>query len=228
MLVSLLTFGFFVGVRHALEADHVAAVASLAANSRSLGETIRLGSVWGVGHTVTLFAFGVLALSMDAPIPERWSHTLEAAVGVMLIVLGGDLIRRMTRSQTFPHVHCVASGRFLHIHGGAGRGHQHGSGGFPARALLVGMVHGMAGSAALIVLALQTVNSIGLGLVYMAVFGAGSIVGMCMCAAVISLPLRWAGAQVGIFRGLQAAIALATVALGMVILWEQGSFWNIG
>lgn len=228
MLASLVLFGFLVGVRHALEADHVAAVASLAANSRSLAETVRLGSVWGVGHTLTLFAFGALALTADAMIPERLSHSLEALVGLMLIVLGGDLIRRMVRDRAFLHLHGTANGAVLHMHGGAGGHHRHGAGGFAGRALLVGMVHGMAGSAALIVLALQTVHSIALGLVYIAVFGAGSIIGMALCAAAISVPLRWAGSQFRVYWALQATIAVATVALGSAILWEHGTFWTTG
>ncbi|MCU0734825.1 MAG: hypothetical protein MUF20_04760 [Methylotetracoccus sp.] len=229
MLLSVLVFGFLVGVRHALEADHVAAVASLAANSRSLGETIRLGSVWGVGHTLTLFGFGALALSMDALIPEQLSRTLEALVGLMLVILGADLIRRRVRDQSFPHHHAADGPPFRHIHRPSAPGHRHGRRTFPGRALLVGMIHGMAGSAALIVLALQTVSSVSLGLLYITVFGAGSIVGMSLCAAAISVPLRWAGRRTQIYRGLQAVIAVATVALGMMILWEQGGgYWTIG
>lgn len=222
MLLSLLVFGFLVGMRHAFEADHVAAVASLAANSRSLGETLRLGSIWGVGHTLTLFGFGLVALSMDALIPDQLSHALEALVGLMLILLGADLIRRLVGSRGASCLYdATADAGHVHPLSSAGAA-------FPRRALLVGMMHGMAGSAALIVLALQTVSSVGLGLTYIAVFGVGSIIGMSICAAAISVPLRWVGGQTALYRGLQAAIAAATVALGVLILWEQGEYWNIG
>lgn len=226
MLISLLLLGFLVGMRHAFEADHVAAVASLAANSRTLAETIRLGSVWGVGHTLTLFGFGLFALTMDALIPEQVSGMLEAMVGLMLVLLGGDLLRRIHSHRSAPHVH--ADTGLVATLGAANPAV--GSQTIPlvpGRALLVGMVHGMAGSAALIVLALQTVDSVTTGLLYIALFGIGSIVGMSLCAAAISVPLRWVDRRTSIHQSLQVLIALATVILGGVILWEHGSFWKL-
>ena len=225
MLISLLLLGFLVGMRHAFEADHVAAVASLAANSRTLAETIRLGSVWGLGHTLTLFGFGLVALTMDALIPEQVSGMLEALVGLMLVLLGADLLHRISHRRVVPleqpdtalvvplgGTHPVLRSQAVPL--------------VPGRALLVGMVHGMAGSAALIVLALQTVDSVSTGLLYIAVFGIGSIVGMSLCAAAISVPLRWVDSRAGIQQGLQVVIALATVVLGGMILWEHGNFWK--
>lgn len=226
MLISLLMLGFLVGMRHAFEADHVAAVASLAANSRTLAETIRLGSVWGVGHTLTLFGFGLVALTMDALIPEQVSGMLEALVGLMLVLLGADLLRRIYNHRTAPHEHPVTGGV-----PGLGGAHlvlrPQAVPLVPGRALLVGMVHGMAGSAALIVLALQTVDSVSTGLLYIALFGIGSILGMSLCAAAISFPLRWVDSRTGIQQGLQVLIALATVILGGMILWEHGHFWKL-
>lgn len=224
MLISTLVIGFLLGMRHAMEADHLAAVATLAVNGHSLGETLRLGSVWGLGHTLTLFAFGTLALSMDTFLPERLSQALETAVGLMLVLLGGSLIwsaaRRVHRGDSLGLCQGLSLSR---------PGQEHCGEGFPARAMLVGMVHGMAGSAALIVLALQTVDSASLGLLYIGLFGAGSIAGMSLCAAAMSLPLRWAGERVGVYhRTLAAAIGAATAALGMLMLWEHGTSWTNG
>lgn len=226
MLISLLLLGFLVGMRHAFEADHVAAVASLAANSRTLAETIRLGSVWGVGHTLTLFGFGLFALTMDALIPEQVSGMLEALVGLMLVLLGADLLRRIHTRRDVPHGH-PGMGLVAAPDGAHPMLRSRSVPLVPGRALLVGMVHGMAGSAALIVLALQTVDSVSTGLLYIALFGIGSIVGMSLCAAAISVPLRWVDRRAGIQTGLQVLIALATVILGGLILWEHGSFWNL-
>jgi hypothetical protein len=225
MLISLLVLGFLVGMRHAFEADHVAAVASLAANSRTLAETIRLGSVWGVGHTLTLFGFGLVALTMDALIPEQVSGMLEALVGLMLVLLGGDLLRRIHNHRSMPHVH-TDEGLVATLGGTHPALGSQAVPLVPGRALLVGMVHGMAGSAALIVLALQTVDSVSTGLLYIALFGIGSIVGMSLCAAAISVPLRWVDSRAGIQQGLQLLIALATVVLGGMILWEHGMSWT--
>ena len=231
MSVSLLLLGFLIGMRHAVESDHVAAVASLATRSRSVADAIRQGAAWGLGHTLTLFLFGSIVLVLDAVMPERLAHTLELLVGVMLIGLGIDVLRRLIREQIHFHVHRHHDGEIhFHAHSHAGetghdpaRHHHHHPEGFPVRALLVGLMHGMAGSAALILLTLQTVRSPWTGMLYIALFGVGSMIGMALLSIVIAIPLRASARGVTwLHNGLQAIVGVATIAIGAVLIYEIG------
>ena len=231
-MTTLLVLGFLLGMRHALEADHVAAVASLATGARSMGETVRQGAAWGLGHTLTLFLFGSAVILMDSVMPQRLANALEFAVGLMLIVLGADVLRRLRKHRVHFHVHRHADGvAHFHAHSHAGEQglhdpnhhhHEHPRG-FPLRALAVGLMHGMAGSAALILLTLQTVSSPLTGLAYMALFGIGSIAGMAALSAVIAIPLRRsARGLAGLHRTLQAVVGIATIGLGLHIAVQLG------
>src|SRR5260370_28041601 len=194
-MISLLLLGLLLGMRHALEADHLAAVASLATRSKGTRGRVLQGAVWGLGHTLTLLAVGGVCLLLRAASSERVAAALEGAVGVMLLLLGADVLRRMRRRRVHLHVHRHADGTVhLHAHRHAPAEahdpdhHQHAHEGFPLRALLVGMVHGLAGSAALLLLTLTTLSSAWLGVAYIAVFGIGSIAGMAGLAAGLSPP----------------------------------------
>jgi sulfite exporter TauE/SafE len=217
---SLLILGFFIGMRHALEADHVAAVSSLATRSATPRECIRQGVFWGLGHTFTLSSSAHVLL-LDRVLPERLASGLELAVGVMLVVLGLDVLRRLAKERVHFHLHEHDGGvRHFHGHSHAGesahRAHSHGHWrNVPLRALVVGLVHGMAGSAALILLTLERVPSFAAGLLYMLLFGVGSIAGMALLSVVIAVPLRYSAAGLTRLHGLlHGAIGLATVAIG--------------
>jgi ABC-type nickel/cobalt efflux system permease component RcnA len=230
-MLSILAIGFLIGLQHAMEADHLAAVASLATRSRGLIDTARQGAVWGLGHTLTLFAFGGAVLLADALVPETVASALELAVGVMLVVLGADVLRRVIRDRVHFHAHRHGTTEHFHAHSHPGDGdhdtdpHRHGHRKtLPLRALLVGMMHGMAGSAALILLALQTVTSPWEGLLYIAVFGIGSIVGMAVVGAAVSLPLRYSPhGLTWAHNGLKGLIGSFTVGLGGYIIYGSGS-----
>jgi ABC-type nickel/cobalt efflux system permease component RcnA len=227
---SVLLLGLLIGLQHAMEADHLAAVASLATRSRSVWQAARQGAVWGLGHTLTLLLFGGAVLLADEVVPERLAAGLETAVGVMLLLLGADVLRRLWRERV--HFHAHSHGRVDHFHA-----HSHNLGGrhandphhhahrrvFPLRSLLVGMMHGMAGSAALVVLALGAVSSPWQGLAYILVFGLGSVAGMAVLGVVIGLPLRWSAARLTwAHNGLQFAVGLLTLMLGGYIIYQAG------
>lgn len=229
MSVSLLLLGLLIGMRHAVETDHLAAVATLASRSRSLTEAVRQGAAWGIGHTLTLFLFGSVVLLLDTIMPVALAHVLELLVGIMLVGLGADVLFRVARQKVHFHIHRHPDGAVhFHAHSHAGEtGHdpQHHShehpAGFPLRALLVGLMHGMAGSAALIVLTLQTVRSPWLGLAYIALFGLGSMIGMALLSVAISIPLRAsARGMTWLHNGLQVAVGLATVTIGAALILE--------
>jgi ABC-type nickel/cobalt efflux system permease component RcnA len=228
MSISLLLLGFLLGMRHALETDHVAAVASLATRSSSVTDSVRLGAVWGLGHTLTLFVFGSMVLLMDSMIPQRLVLGLEFAVGLMLVLLGLEVLWRVLHGSVHLHVHRHGNGiRHCHAHAHAGEQghtdnhrHQHPDrGAFPLRALFVGLMHGMAGSAALILLTLQTVDTPWAGMFYIAVFGIGSIAGMAALSVVIALPLRGLGE---LHNGLQIIVGTVTLIIGSRLVYETG------
>lgn len=227
-MIEILLMGLLLGMRHALESDHVAAVASLVTQSSSLTDSIRLGSLWGLGHTFTLFAFGAAVMLLDWMIPTRIAQMLELAVGIMLVLLGIDVLRRTRREGLRFSLHSHESGR-AHLHALAGDEpdctvrHTHPRH-FGLRALLVGIMHGMAGSAALIMLALQTVHSFSMGLAYIALFGIGSIAGMALLSLAISLPLRHvAGRHTPILGYLQVGIGGGAILLGADMMYSIGT-----
>lgn len=233
-LLGVCLLGFLLGMSHALEADHLAAVATLATKIRSVREGVRVGVAWGVGHTLTLIVIGSLVLGVDAVVPERLASGLELAVGVMLILLGLDVLRRLLWRRVHFHVHQHGDGT-THLHAHAhhraleaedhedDHHHPHPKG-FLGRAVAVGLVHGMAGSAALVLLALQNAPSFLWGIAYIAVFGCGSILGMALLSAVISVPLRWSASSLTrVHNGLEGIIGIATVGIGLFIV---SSHWG--
>lgn len=223
-------FGFLLGLRHAVEADHVAAVASLSARNTSLAQAVRVGTFWGVGHTLTLFLFGGIVLLADTIVPEQLAWALELAVGVMLIALGIDVLLKLIRGRFHLHVHRHDDGTtHFHAHSHAGsedhdHAHEHAHAHahrFPVRALLVGLMHGLAGSAALVLLAVSNAPSVATGLLYIAVFGLGSIFGMAILSVAIAVPLRYSARTMTWFHhGLQGVIGVATIALGASVIYE--------
>ncbi len=235
---SLLLIGLFIGMRHALEADHVAAVAAMVNGKQSLAQTIRQGGVWGLGHTITLFLFGSIVIFMDSVMPEHLVTVLEAMVGFMLLLLGGDVLRRLIRDRVHFHGHRHDDGnRHFHAHSHSGeRPDQHSNSAhnhqhiqkFPLRALFVGLMHGMAGSAAVIVLSLGVVNSPMQGLLYILIYGIGSMFGMALLSIVISLPLRLsAGRLTWMHNSFQMVVGIATFCLGALILYENRAFLSV-
>jgi len=175
-----------------------------------------------------------VCLLLRTAISERLAAALEGAVGVMLVLLGADVLLRLRRRRIHLHVHRHADGTVhFHAHGHAPeeeardrdhhrRHHQHAHReGFPLRAMLVGMVHGLAGSAALLLVTLTTLSSAWLGVAYIVVFGIGSIAGMAVLAAVIALPLRGSARTLtGWTNGLEAAIGAGTLLVGAWVLYS--------
>jgi hypothetical protein len=230
-MIEILLMGFLLGMRHAMESDHVAAVASLVTRSPSMRESLRLGSMWGLGHTVTLFLFGSAVMLLDHMIPERLAMMLEFTVGIMLVMLGIDVVRRFMVERVHFHAHRHADGTLhFHAHRHADNtnhdklSHEHThAASFPLRALLVGIMHGMAGSAALILLTLQTVQSFGMGLIYISLFGLGSIGGMAALSMAIMLPLRHSASRyTRLHQYLLFGIGAATIVLGISLMFEIG------
>jgi hypothetical protein len=227
-MFAILGLGFLLGMQHALEADHIAAVSSIAARRSHVGDIVKHGLTWGLGHTLTLFIFAGAAILLGHAIPESLSRPIETAVGIMLVGLGAHVLWRLWRDRVHFHTHGHGDGTVhihAHSHGGEtaphardAHAHEHG---FRWRTLLVGLMHGMAGSAALLVLAVSQASNPAVGLGYVALFGIGSMIGMGALSTVIAVPLAvsarwltWAN------RGLQGAVGLVTVLIGVTTVVE--------
>ena len=223
-MFGILGLGFLLGMQHALEADHLAAVSSIAARRTQVGDIVRHGLTWGLGHTLTLFVFAGAAILLGHAIPEQLARPMETAVGIMLVGLGAHVLWRLWRDRVHFHAHGHGDGTLhLHAHSHAGERvpHARHAHGFRWRTLLVGLMHGMAGSAALLVLTVSQASSPAVGLGYVALFGIGSMVGMGALSTIIAVPLAvsarwltWAN------RGLQGAVGIVTIAIGVVTIYE--------
>jgi hypothetical protein len=228
-MFGILGLGFLLGMQHALEADHIAAVSSIAARRSHVADIVKHGLTWGLGHTLTLFVFAGAAILLGQAIPQSLSRPIEGAVGIMLVGLGAHVLWRLWRDRVHFHRHGHGDGTVhFHAHSHAGEtaphvrtahAHDHG---FRWRTLLVGLMHGMAGSAALLVLTVSQASNPVVGLGYVALFGTGSIIGMGALSTVIAVPLAvsarwltWAN------RGLQGAVGLATIAIGVTTIVEK-------
>ena len=171
--VTILMCGFVLGLRHALDTDHIAAVSTVLAQRPSWHASSLVGLSWGLGHTVVLLLVGALVLVLRVPIPEPIAMAAEFAVGVMLVVLGGLLGIKLVKEQWHMHQHDHDGTKHVHLHSHAqspGHGHPHWWR-ESVRPLCIGMAHGLAGSAALLLLVVASSHSVMEGLVYIAVFG---------------------------------------------------------
>lgn len=227
-ILSLLGLGFVLGLKHALDADHLAAVSTIATEKRSVLSSSLIGMWWGLGHTISLLIAGVLVMLLHVQIGPHAEMALEFCVGIMLIVLGVNALRKLIRAGTVhmhahehaghwhvhPHVHEKKTSDAPHTHHGLRAG---------ARPLLIGMVHGMAGSAALTLLVLATISSTMVGLLYIAIFGVGSIGGMTIMSALFALPSKLSAQRFNklnlLFRGIAG---VASLVLGAFTVYHIG------
>src|ERR1044072_8611740 len=200
--LALLGLGFIFGLKHATEVDHVVAVSTIVSEHRNILRSALVGATWGVGHTASLVLVGMIVLILRVTIPESVSNWLEFCVALMIIGLGTTaLVRALRRGRaasvhihhhrhqdddvTHAHIHFHEQGK---EHAPSARAHSHTVSRPGLKPLLVGAMHGLAGSAALTLLVLTQIESAALGLLYLAVFGIGSIFGMLLMSAPIGLP----------------------------------------
>jgi hypothetical protein len=235
---TILVLGFLIGMKHATEADHLAAVATLVTRQTTYAQTMLQGVAWGLGHTITLMLFGGIVLALDKAAPPRLEPGLEFCVGLMLIALGADVLRRVIRRRIHFHVH--AHGRevtHVHAHSHAATEvdraaaspirhadtvHEH-LHGLALRALAVGTMHGLAGSAALVLLSFEAVENWTTGLVYIAFFGAGSIAGMALLSVAIAVPLRLSAGRLERLHGATTVfLGGCSCALGIHPVYQIG------
>jgi len=224
----LLAFGFVTGLQHATEADHVTAIATLVSKNRKLGKASLLGALWGAGHTLTLFIAGLAVLLLAVSIPAKLALSLEFGVGVMLIILGLSVIRSVRKNAVIDSFFNMFSTRHMHPHTHGNKIHVHPHSHDEEhtnshKSVIVGMIHGMAGSGALMLVVLSTVDSVMNGLAYIALFGIGSIVGMLAISTLIGVPFVFTAKRFGrLNKYISTIAALLSIGLGISVMYEIG------
>lgn len=222
---TTLFFGFILGMEHALDADHVVAVSTIVSHNRSLWRSSLIGIFWGIGHSLTLLTGGLTVIFFKVKTPEAVALSMEFLVGVVLVVLGGQILCGYRKKKVHAQVHSHGGEVHGHFHSHAvmeDHDHDHHA---PVwrKPLLVGMIHGLAGTAAIVLLFLSTVLSTAQGLFFILLFGVGSICGMLLMSTLIALPFTLTAVR---FRRINEAVRVAagvvSIALGGSIILEIG------
>ncbi len=226
--LSILGAGLVFGLKHALDADHLAAVWTIVGARKSVFSSSLVGAAWGIGHTLALGVAAVVVMVLHVEISARTQLGLELVVALMLIGLGGNALWKIGRGARL-HLHRHQHGGHAHLHPHVHDGspepatHTHHGLGFSTRPLLIGIVHGLAGSAALMLLVLSTIPSPRLGLAYVAAFGVGSIGGMMGMSVLLALPLHFTPDRFGrVHVTVRAMAALVSLGLGLSMAYEIG------
>ncbi|MGH7965114.1 MAG: urease accessory protein UreH [Candidatus Binatia bacterium] len=232
-LLATLGLGFVLGLKHAFDSDHLIAVSTIVTRERSAWRSLWIGLSWGVGHTLTLLLVGLIVLSLKIHIPPSVELSLECLVGVVLIGLGLGTLYDYWRKKVHTHRHTHDDAVHLHFHAHADTiDHQHTHvPPFGLKPLLLGMVHGLAGSAALMLVVLATIPSPALGLGYIAIFGGGSILGMGLVSLLLGLCFSFAADRLHeLNQGLRLTVGALSTAFGAWIVIDigfvQGLFLN--
>ena len=220
--LGVLMIGFILGLQHAVEADHLAAVSTIVSEKKSLWSASIVGGFWGLGHTISLFVVGTVVIFLRLQISEAVEAKLEAVVGGMLILLGLNALRKLFNAQEI-HAHVHEHGQHEHTHFHIHKKREEGSHHrFSPRSILIGMVHGLAGSAALMLLVVPTISSPFLALAYIVVFGIGSIGGMMAMSFLIGLPLHFTVNRfVFLNKGIRLCAGVFSLGLGAFIVYEK-------
>ena len=237
-ILTALLLGLLLGVKHALDADHVVAVTTIVSRSGSILRSVLVGLTWGIGHSLALLAVGFGVLVLKLTIPDRLALSAEFAVGVLLVILGVPLLWRLIMKR--PHIH-------LHQHGVKRHFHPHSHSDTPdhyhshlRRPLLVGMLHGLAGSGVITVLVLNTMPSVVQGLLFLLLFGVGSTLSMLVLSGLIGIPFKLTPRLSLRFNlWVQGVAGLISIVLGLFMMWQTGFagslflrsakiFYNIG
>lgn len=224
---ATLALGFVLGLRHALDADHVAAVATFATEERSLWRSSLVGAYWGFGHTAALLVFGSAIVALRLEVSGRMSQFLEFAVGCMLVILGANVLRKLARGSAIhvhTHEHDGTRHSHLHVHlGNAQHAHKHHVVRVAGKPFVVGVVHGLAGTAAVLLLVVGAIPSALLALCTIVIFGVGTIGGMMAMSMLMGVPLAYAAGRVNaVERVLRFTAGAFSLGFGLFLAWDVG------
>jgi sulfite exporter TauE/SafE len=218
-LLAVLMVGFVLGIKHAVEPDHVIAVSTIAAKSKSLWRSSLAGVFWGVGHTATLFIVGLVLILMKNEIPEKWALSLEFTVGIMLVYLGISSVFKSNAKKI--HFHDHEHDGYVHNHFHETHRHEHKETSY-VKSMIIGMVHGLAGSAAMVLLTMTTVSTVWQAIVYILVFGVGTVIGMLLFTTIIGLPFVFSANNVRVNDVLIRMTGLVSTVFGFYYMYNLG------
>jgi ABC-type nickel/cobalt efflux system permease component RcnA len=247
-LLSILVLGFFLGMRHATDSDHVIAVSTIVSRERNVRHAAIIGMFWGVGHSITLLVIGGAIVLFGLVIPQRLGLSIELCVALMLIGLGAVNLRvalrrfrgRSTMAELEHHEHPHRHGDYVHSHphGHAPETHGHSEETVPParldrrfgnsrayralRPTIIGVVHGLAGSAAIALLMLPIIRYPVWAALYLSVFGAGTIAGMMLITAGIAVPVTYTARFDFFHRHLGTAAGLLSIGFGFFLVYQIG------
>lgn len=246
--VAIILLGFFLGMRHATDPDHVVAITTIVSRERTMLHAAVIGALWGLGHTFTILIVGSAIILFKLTIPPRIGLSMELSVGFMLILLGvlnlTGLLRRATEWLTIrrlgprAHAHVMFGRRMIHSHGEGvetvsvnafsiigwtpewwktmGVFHS-------LRPLVIGVVHGLAGSAAVALLVLTTISRPSWAIIYLLIFGLGTVAGMMLITAAIALPFAYSMKRfTKLHHSLATASGLVSIAFGLFLCYQIG------
>jgi len=250
--IAIPLIGFFLGMRHATDPDHVIAVTTIVSRERALSRAALIGAFWGLGHTLTIVIVGASIILFNFVIPPRLGLTMEFAVGLMLVLLGILNLTGVTRwlSERFSPTHPPVVGAHAHLHEHNSRFHYHWHSHKPSnelhadalpepkwtaarfvnlgifhtlRPLFIGIVHGLAGSAAVALLVLSTIREPRLGVLYLLIFGLGTIAGMMLITLALALPFSYAGTRFAwLNQSLVTGSGLLSLCFGLFLSYQIG------
>jgi high-affinity nickel-transport protein len=247
-LFAIVLLGFFLGMRHATDPDHVVAVTTIVSRERSILHAALIAALWGLGHTLTMLGVGSAIILFKLTVPPRLGLSMELCVGLMLILLGVlNLTGILRRAIEWITILRLGSGAHSHFLSGRWITHRHDEDGEPIlmdpssilgwtpqwwrqlglfhvlRPLVVGVVHGLAGSAAVALLVLTTISRPSWAIGYLLIFGLGTVAGMMLITAAIALPFAYSLQHfVQLNRGLAVASGFASVAFGLFLCYQTG------
>ncbi|MGH2620753.1 MAG: sulfite exporter TauE/SafE family protein [Anaerolineales bacterium] len=220
-LGTALALGFILGIKHALDADHVVAVSTIVSRDPRPLRSALAGMFWGIGHTLTLFVAGIVVLFFKVNIPDRVALSFEFLVGAVLVALGAQNLWDYGRTRFHTHSH-ESGDTHVHYHAHK-KGHDHHLTNRQRKSLLVGMMHGLAGSGALVLLILGTIESPLEGAAYILIFGLGSILGMMMIGTAMALPFSLSARKFGkLTKHIQLLAGGVSVFLGALVMVQIG------
>ncbi|EIJ80415.1 urease accessory protein [Bacillus methanolicus PB1] len=200
-VLPILLFGFVLGIKHATEPDHVIAVSTIASRTSKLSLSSLAGIFWGIGHTLTLSVIGMIMIGMEQQIPEKTAMWLELAVGVMIVVLGiasfrSAFMNPVRKETTINHLH--------------------------VKSTLIGIIHGLAGSAGMILLTLTTVDNQLQALLFILIFGTGTIAGMMLFTTFLGLPFIWMKDKQIVYQFILKAVSMISIFYGLYYMYQIG------
>ena len=232
--LAALTLGLLLGLKHATDADHVVAVSTIVGEYRNAWRGIWVGASWGLGHTAPLLVLGTVILLFKGPVMDRYetaAPVLEFGVGVMLVLLGAQVLWNLRRRRLHVHEHVESDGSHVHIHATHARGEgqddgrphgffQFGRPFFRVKSFGVGIVHGLAGSAAVMLVLLPTLSSVWVGVGYLVLFGVGTILSMSAITLALGVPFAATGGSQRLNHAVAITAGVASAVIGVALMTD--------